>query len=631
MRQTEEESHQPKNYGTNPKIHTFRVVSANDANIQLLQDNNQFKIQKPILMCFICKLSFGITKSFSLHANTEHGLDLQDLEKHLLMQREYSSAIIQRTMDENPQISFLEPVDTDAPSMCGSSPAEDLSSMEEQTGRDKNETANTTVSTTTCKVPISSPNSSSQQITTISSSSLSPPSKSSSPMSLCCTNSNTTTTSTTMTTACDKSQGVSPELVDDQHSQCIPESHVTASITSITTTCTTTGTYNTLESLNLDKSKTNNNYNVSKSTTDNVSSSSATTPIAPTFKLSTTTATTSTCAVSSPSPLLSSSLTLTGGVDLSMSTGNIATDAISTDSLVNINKYNNDNSNSNNDSIEPQAQSTTTTSLSSDLSSKSNHLQSYQPTSISSGIMGDFLQQHLHRLTSARLTTDDESQQNNIENDSMSWSHPTANTVPLPSNSSNASVAQISSLQASLAALNSEQSTSSVKLISKFLQHQLVAVQQQQQHQQKQIVPHSLNHTEQYLTPTTVSTPDTPSILNSCPEHPNFKGIDCKTCEMLEAHQSYKPSPQATPQRSPTNSGIAAAAAAAAAGLGLLSAANQLSMSPNHSLNANNLPPGLNVPLNTPPLSNSSNTSSFTIGACSDHINGRPLGVECAR
>ncbi|XP_036335245.1 zinc finger protein 2 isoform X4 [Rhagoletis pomonella] len=69
------------------------------------------KIQKPILMCFICKLSFGNTKSFSSHASSEHQLTLQPKEQHLL-NREYSSAIIQPpNMDESPQISFLEPID----------------------------------------------------------------------------------------------------------------------------------------------------------------------------------------------------------------------------------------------------------------------------------------------------------------------------------------------------------------------------------------------------------------------------------------------------------------------------------------------------------------------------------------
>ncbi|XP_050339761.1 zinc finger protein 2 isoform X3 [Bactrocera neohumeralis] len=135
-----------------PRIHSFRIVSAQDATTanvanttatdkssvektefrklyieqqqrsrySTFDDNDSdssnghkisSKIQKPILMCFICKLSFGNTKSFSLHANTEHQLTLQAKEQHLL-NREYSSVIIQpQNMDERPQISFLEPID----------------------------------------------------------------------------------------------------------------------------------------------------------------------------------------------------------------------------------------------------------------------------------------------------------------------------------------------------------------------------------------------------------------------------------------------------------------------------------------------------------------------------------------
>lgn len=119
----------------NPKIHSFRVVSANDAQRILpstvnaadstvtalsgggstagnnldVKSSSAAKITKPILMCFICKLSFGNTKSFGLHANTEHTLNLQENEKNLL-NREYSSAIIQRNIDEKPQISFLQPL-----------------------------------------------------------------------------------------------------------------------------------------------------------------------------------------------------------------------------------------------------------------------------------------------------------------------------------------------------------------------------------------------------------------------------------------------------------------------------------------------------------------------------------------
>ncbi|XP_067614017.1 zinc finger protein 2 isoform X2 [Eurosta solidaginis] len=139
------------NNGTNPVIHSFRIVSAKDiatnvaASIRVISDKgsdieglqksitkDEHKInetednisgdenivqcfgsetQQPILMCFICKLSFGNTKSFSFHAISEHQLTFQSKEHHLLNQ-EYSSAIIQPTcMDQSPQISFLEPLE----------------------------------------------------------------------------------------------------------------------------------------------------------------------------------------------------------------------------------------------------------------------------------------------------------------------------------------------------------------------------------------------------------------------------------------------------------------------------------------------------------------------------------------
>ncbi|GIX77668.1 zinc finger homeobox protein 4 [Caerostris extrusa] len=44
---------------------------------------------KPILMCFICKLSFGFTKSFVAHATGEHSLSLNDAEKELVSRKIY--------------------------------------------------------------------------------------------------------------------------------------------------------------------------------------------------------------------------------------------------------------------------------------------------------------------------------------------------------------------------------------------------------------------------------------------------------------------------------------------------------------------------------------------------------------
>jgi AT-binding transcription factor 1 len=64
---------------------------------------------KPILMCFICKISFGYAKSFVSHATAEHALLPNEAEQRLLGQRN-TSAIIQGVgKEKEPLLSFLEP------------------------------------------------------------------------------------------------------------------------------------------------------------------------------------------------------------------------------------------------------------------------------------------------------------------------------------------------------------------------------------------------------------------------------------------------------------------------------------------------------------------------------------------
>ncbi|CAG2100203.1 unnamed protein product, partial [Medioppia subpectinata] len=64
---------------------------------------------KPILMCFICKLSFGYSKSFIAHSIQEHNIALNDEEKRVLSHKN-TSAIIQGVgKDKEPLLSFLEP------------------------------------------------------------------------------------------------------------------------------------------------------------------------------------------------------------------------------------------------------------------------------------------------------------------------------------------------------------------------------------------------------------------------------------------------------------------------------------------------------------------------------------------
>ncbi|KAK7867018.1 hypothetical protein R5R35_006879 [Gryllus longicercus] len=65
---------------------------------------------KPILMCFICKLSFGFAKSFVAHAMGDHNVVLLEDEKDILGHKN-ASAIIQCVgKDKEPLVSFLEPL-----------------------------------------------------------------------------------------------------------------------------------------------------------------------------------------------------------------------------------------------------------------------------------------------------------------------------------------------------------------------------------------------------------------------------------------------------------------------------------------------------------------------------------------
>jgi len=65
---------------------------------------------KPILMCFICKLSFGYAKSFVAHATGEHGVTLQEDEYNILGHKN-ASAIVQCVgKEKEPLVSFLEPL-----------------------------------------------------------------------------------------------------------------------------------------------------------------------------------------------------------------------------------------------------------------------------------------------------------------------------------------------------------------------------------------------------------------------------------------------------------------------------------------------------------------------------------------
>ncbi|KAJ8336719.1 hypothetical protein SKAU_G00379390 [Synaphobranchus kaupii] len=64
---------------------------------------------KPVLMCFLCRMSFGYVRSFVNHAIQDHRMALNKEEQKVLANK-YVSAIIQGIgQDREPLISFLEP------------------------------------------------------------------------------------------------------------------------------------------------------------------------------------------------------------------------------------------------------------------------------------------------------------------------------------------------------------------------------------------------------------------------------------------------------------------------------------------------------------------------------------------
>lgn len=66
---------------------------------------------KPILMCFVCKLSFGFAKSFVNHALSDHPQVVLDDQEKEILQKSNTSAILQLVgKSKEPVVSFLEPV-----------------------------------------------------------------------------------------------------------------------------------------------------------------------------------------------------------------------------------------------------------------------------------------------------------------------------------------------------------------------------------------------------------------------------------------------------------------------------------------------------------------------------------------
>ena len=102
--------------GERPTVHSYRVYNyrhkTSDSNsgpipVETTPENIPVK---PILMCFICKLSFGNIKSFMTHCKEEHNLDFNEDEREMLRTENISALIQQVGKDKAPLISFLEPV-----------------------------------------------------------------------------------------------------------------------------------------------------------------------------------------------------------------------------------------------------------------------------------------------------------------------------------------------------------------------------------------------------------------------------------------------------------------------------------------------------------------------------------------
>lgn len=88
-----------------PAVHSYRVIALRDAR----PPRPASVPVKPILMCFVCKLSFGFARSFANHAQAEHGVSLQETEREVLAAD--CSAILQCVgADKIPVVSLLEPL-----------------------------------------------------------------------------------------------------------------------------------------------------------------------------------------------------------------------------------------------------------------------------------------------------------------------------------------------------------------------------------------------------------------------------------------------------------------------------------------------------------------------------------------
>ncbi|KAH9487575.1 Zinc finger homeobox protein 4 [Bulinus truncatus] len=117
-----------ENLNLNPVIHRYNVYELRSSEIDdLLELFPPYPLgrsaSKPILMCFICKLSFASPKSFLRHASLDHRMELNEGERTLLC-RPSASALIQAFgLEKYPTVTVLQQVsDTDSPPLGRGSP-----------------------------------------------------------------------------------------------------------------------------------------------------------------------------------------------------------------------------------------------------------------------------------------------------------------------------------------------------------------------------------------------------------------------------------------------------------------------------------------------------------------------------
>lgn len=521
-----------ESWRSSPKVHSFRVVSAQDASTHCQDPCNVSPMHKhkPILMCFICKLSFGNINSFSLHASAEHKLNLKELEQQLL-KREYSSAIIQRNMDEKPQISFLQPLDihTDDGDLNNIGSASEFLDPIDRTAIEGKECAPTTHhshlssdNSNDIHKDVEDNNTSNDESGEIRTTLAIPQKASVSTTSLELVD-KSTVTFCSLNSAIAKTNNT----LESSASEVVSSAKIKSSISSAS------ATKSTLPQSSLPKPE--NSLDTVKHTP---ASTTALTPEPSTYEES---------QVNLPLEGLKATRTDNISSDKS-TTGNKDEESQSTYS----------SSLQKGDNRIPIVASSLLSSASACVSATSS--DSSQPLHFADSdpslTAAEILQKHFQLL-----------QQQQVAGTGGGF-------PPIQGQAQ----AQLSSFQASLAAVANEQNSRGVKLLTEFLQ---------------------LHHQNQLHQ----------SFPTTCTEHPDFKGVDCKTCELLEIQHRMKSSatphsqqsqPQPQSQRSPIASS--------------LSTSMPISPSASSATSVGN-----------------TTASSFTIGACSDHISGRPQGVDCAR